>query len=78
MPIYSKWLGYEFASDIEIDNCPCSGYLEDIFEDIQNGKSKHRYLYKVEIRPLYGKPFYQNFTSKEFREHFVSKTVLPK
>ena len=75
---YEKWIGYEFASDIEIDNCPCSGYLEDIFEDIENGKSKHRFLYKVEIRPLYGKPFYKNFTCKEFREHFVSKTVLPR
>lgn len=74
---YSKWIGYEFASDIEIDGYPCSGYLEEIFEDIVNGKSKHRSLYKVEIRPLYGKPFHKNFTCKEFREHFVRKTVLP-
>jgi hypothetical protein len=79
MPRYSKWIDYEFASDIEHNGMFCTGYLIDIIENIIDGKSMHNFLYVVEIR-LEGRNVINTiqYTCKEFQKHFYNRTVLPK
>lgn len=75
MPRYFKWIGYEFASNIEIDKNHCSGYLVDIVEDNPN----NRWLYKVELRTN-GRTENSKITMyscNEFKKHFYDVTCLP-
>lgn len=87
---YSKWIGYEFASNFKKENFPMldfpnglyegtvSGYLTDIVKPLK--KSPAHYI--VELR--YKNSNYEDetqevsFTCDCFRRVFYNATVLPK
>lgn len=87
---YSKWIGYEFASNFEKERFPTinfpnglyegtvSGYLKDIIKPFK--KSPAHYIVELRYRNSNYEEEVQevSFTCDCFKRTFYDETVLPK
>lgn len=86
---YSKWIGYEFASNFETENFPTIKFPNGIYTwsvsgylmDIEKNEKSNKHTYLVELRYKNNKYEYEtqiiHFTCNDFKKTFYDATALP-